>query len=179
MKWKRVVYSLGNCPGSSRKASWTSAAIHAGFVHWCAQLQFCLRSIGKILNLRFIALAENLLTFAILRPVSRKFQKHFGPGKSFVKVRPAYFVKLVFTYVVKGIKIKITAKFRSSRLLHLEDTKRIISPEMRPKSLGTLKKRNPGACFSKVPKLFGPISATTNPYLRNTEVLGHQTSQSS
>ena len=31
--------------------------------------------------------------------------------KPFVKLRPAYSVKLVFSYVVKGIKMKITAKF--------------------------------------------------------------------
>ena len=48
-------------------------------------------------------------------PVSRKSRKLFGPEKSFVKVRPAYSVKLVFSYVVKGIKIKITAKFSASR----------------------------------------------------------------
>ena len=33
-----------------------------------------------------------------------------------------------------------------------------MSPEMRPKSLGTFEKRAPGACFSKVPKIFGLIS---------------------
>ena len=38
-------------------------------------------------------------------------------------------MKLVFSYVVKGIKIKITAEFRGSRRLRFEDTKRIISPE--------------------------------------------------
>ena len=36
--------------------------------------------------------------------------------------------------VVKRIKIEITAKFRASRPLRCEDTKRIRSPEMRPKS---------------------------------------------
>ena len=53
-------------------------------------------------------------------------------------------MKLVFSYVVKGIKIKITAKFRASRRLSFEDTKRIMSPEMRPKSLGTFEKQAPG-----------------------------------
>ena len=33
----------------------------------------------------------------------------FGLGKPFVKLRSAYSVKLVFSYVVKGVKIKITA----------------------------------------------------------------------
>ena len=49
-----------------------------------------------------------------LGPVSRK------------SLRPAYSAKLVFSYVVKGIKIKITAKFRASRRLRFEDTKRIM-----------------------------------------------------
>ena len=79
-----------------------------------------------------------------LGPVSRKSRKLFGPEKPFVKLRPAYSVKLVFSYVVKGIIIKITAKFRASRHLRSEDTKRIMSPEMRPKSFGTFEKRAPG-----------------------------------
>ena len=32
-------------------------------------------------------------------------------------------MKLVFSYVVKGIKIKITAKFRASRRLRFDDTR--------------------------------------------------------
>ena len=79
-----------------------------------------------------------------LGPVSRKSRKLFGPEKPFVKLRPAYSAKLVFSYVVKGIKIKITAKFGASRRLRFEDTKRIMSPEMRPKSFGTFEKRPPG-----------------------------------
>ena len=67
-----------------------------------------------------------------LGPVSRK------------SLRPAYSVKLVFSYVVKRIKIKITAKFRASRRLRFEDTKRIMSPEIRPKSFGTFEKPAPG-----------------------------------
>ena len=74
-------------------------------------------------------------------PVSRKSRKLFGPEKPFVRLRPADSVKPVFSYVVKGIKIKITAKFRASRRLSFEDTKRIMSPEMRPKSLGTFRNR--------------------------------------
>ena len=52
-------------------------------------------------------------------------------------------VKLVFSYVVKGIKIKITAKFRASRRLRFEDTKRIMLPEIRQKSFGTFEKQAP------------------------------------
>ena len=72
-----------------------------------------------------------------------------SPEKLFVKLRPAYSVKLVFSYVVKGIKIKITSKFRASRRLRCEDTKRIMSAEMRPKSIGTFEKRAPGLICSK------------------------------
>ena len=40
--------------------------------------------------------------------------------------------------------MKITAKFRASRRLSFEDTKKIMSPEMRPKSFGTFEKQAPG-----------------------------------
>ena len=83
-------------------------------------------------------------------PVSRKSRKLFGPEKPFVKLRPAYSVKLVFSYVVKGIKIKITGKFRASRGLRFEDTKRIMASEIRPKSFGTFEKQAPGLSHSKV-----------------------------
>ena len=79
----------------------------------------------------------------------RKSRKLLGPEKPFVKLRPAYSVKLVFSYVVKGIRIKITANFRASRRLRFEDTKRIMSPEMRPKTFGTFEKRAPGHIASK------------------------------
>ena len=85
-----------------------------------------------------------------LGPVSRKSRKLFGPEEPFVRLRSAYSVKLIFSYVVKGIKIKITAKFRASRRLRFEDTKRIMSPEMRPKSFGTFEKQAPGLFFSLV-----------------------------
>ena len=74
---------------------------------------------------------------------SRKSRRIFGPEKPFIKLRPAHSVKLVFSYVVKEIKIKIGAKFRASRFLGFEDTKRTMSPEMHPKSLGTFDKRAP------------------------------------
>ena len=62
-------------------------------------------------------------------PVSRKSRKLFGSEKPFLKLRPPYSVKLVFSYVVKGIKIKITAKFCATRRLHFEDNRRIMAPE--------------------------------------------------
>ena len=40
------------------------------------------------------------------------------------------------------MKIKITANFRTSRRLPFEDWKRIMSPKMRPKSLGTFERRD-------------------------------------
>ena len=52
-----------------------------------------------------------------------------SPEKPFVKLRPAYSVTLVFSYLVKGIKIKITAKLRTSRRRHFED---INAPEKLP-----------------------------------------------
>ena len=79
-----------------------------------------------------------------LGAVSRKSGKLFGPEKPFVKLRPVYPVTLVFSYVVKGIKIKVTVKFRASRRLRFEDTKKIMSPDMGPKSFGTFKKQAPG-----------------------------------
>ena len=90
---------------------------------------------------------EYSIQSGICKPVMRN-QRPRGlflesPEKPFVKLRPAYSVKLVFSYVVKGIKIKRTAKFRASRRLRFEDTKRIMSPEMLPKSYGTFEKRAP------------------------------------
>ena len=73
--------------------------------------------------------------------VSRKSRRLFGPESAFVKLRPAHSVKLVFSYVAKGLKIKETVRFRDSRSLRFEDTKGIMSPEMRPKSFGTFEKR--------------------------------------
>ena len=40
--------------------------------------------------------------------------------------------------------MKITAKFRASRRHRFEDIKRIMSPEIRPKSFGAFEKRAPG-----------------------------------
>ena len=76
--------------------------------------------------------------------VPRNSRKVFGSEKPLVKLRLAYSVKLVFSYVVKGIIIEITATFRASKCLCFEDIKRISPPEMRPKSFGTFEKRAPG-----------------------------------
>ena len=58
-----------------------------------------------------------------------KVPKTFRARKAFRKTPPAHSVKLVFLYVVKGLKIKITAKFRVLKRPRFEDTKRILSPE--------------------------------------------------
>ena len=68
----------------------------------------------------------------------------FGPEEPFVKLRPAYSVNLDFSYVVKGIKLKTAAKFYASRRLRCAYTKRIMSPDMSPKSFGTFEKQAPG-----------------------------------
>ena len=62
----------------------------------------------------------------VLAYVSQKTRKLYGPEKPFAKLRPAYSVKMVFLYVVKGIKIKITEKFRDTEHFRFEDTKRIL-----------------------------------------------------
>ena len=80
------------------------------------------------MNFKFPA-ARLEFKFSALACVSQKTRKLYGPEKPFVKLRPAYSVKLVFLYVVKGIKIKITAKFCDTEHFRFEDTKRIISPE--------------------------------------------------
>ena len=72
-----------------------------------------------------------------LGPVSQKSRELCGPEKPFLKVRPAYSVKLVFSYVVKGIKTKITAKFCASRGLRFEENV--------PKRFGTFEKQAPGS----------------------------------
>ena len=58
-----------------------------------------------------------------------KVPRTFRAQKAISKTAPAYSVKPVFCYVVKGILFKITAKFRASRRLCFEDTKRNLSPE--------------------------------------------------
>ena len=108
----------------------------------------------------------------------RKSRKLLGPDKPFLKLRFAYSVKPVFSYVVKGIKIETTAKFRASRCLCFEDTKRIMSLEMRPKSFGAFEKRAPGPscgivlfsgsftihCLRRTKSLWSyPVNSSTHP----------------
>ena len=87
-----------------------------------------------------------------------------SPEKAFVKLQPAYSVEPVFSYVAKGIKIKITAKFRASSRLRFEDKKRIMSPEMRPKSLGTFEKQAPDPNYSERELLHAWLALTSVNY---------------
>ena len=77
------------------------------------------------------------------RPGARfpKVPKTFRARKAIRKTPTHLFCKARLSQGEKGIMIKITAKFRASRRLRFEDTKRIMSAEMRLKSLGTFKKR--------------------------------------
>ena len=77
-----------------------------------------------------------------LGPVSRKSRELFGPEKAFVKLRASYSVKLVFSYAINRSQIKIAAKFRSSRGLRFEDTKRIMSPKCVRKVSGLSRNRS-------------------------------------
>ena len=77
------------------------------------------------------------------RPGARfpKVPKTFPTRKAICKTPTRLFCKGGLSQVEKGIKIKITAKFRATRCLRFEDTKRIMSPELcRLKSFGTFKK---------------------------------------
>ena len=77
--------------------------------------------------------------------ISRKARKLFGSEKPFGKLQPAYSVKLVFSDVVKGIKIKVTPSFmpRDAFVLKIQ---RVMSHEMRPKIFGTFEKWAPDIC---------------------------------
>ena len=89
------------------------------------------------------------------RRVFGTFEKQ-APGARFSKVpktfRARKAIRKTTTYLLckaglfircKGNKNKITAKFRASRRLRFEDTKRIMAPETRPKSFGTFEKQAP------------------------------------
>ena len=64
-----------------------------------------------------------------LGPVPRKSRKLFGP-----ETPTRILCKAGLSYVVQGITIKLPSKFLASRDLRCEDTKRIMSPEVIPKS---------------------------------------------
>ena len=99
--------------------------------------------------------------------VSRKSRKLFGPDKPFAKLPPAYSVKLVFSYVVKGIKMKIIAKFRASGRLLFEDTKKIVTRNA-PERFRDFRETGPRAGFELgIIRVRSPNHVTTPimPYL--------------
>ena len=84
-----------------------------------------------------------------LGPVSGKSRKPLGPEKPFVKLRPANSGKLVFSCVVKGIEIKITAKFRASRRLRFEDTKKNYVTRNAPEKFQDFRETGPWYVLNK------------------------------
>ena len=98
-------------------------------------------------NLRnYVMLLEQLrkkdLKKSDLGPVSRMSRELFGSEKPFVKLRPAYSVKLIFSHVVKGIKTKIMAKFRASRRFDLKIQRELCHPKYARKVSGLLRNRS-------------------------------------
>ena len=73
-----------------------------------------------------------------------KVTKTFHARKAISKPRSTYSVALALSYVVNEWKIKIIVKFCASRCYRFEDTKGIMSPEIRPKRFGTFEKQSPG-----------------------------------
>ena len=95
----------------------------------------------------------------VLACASQKTHNFYGPEKSFVKLRPAYSVKLVFLFVVKGIKIKINAKFCDTEHFRSEDTKKIMSPE----KFRVFRETGPWALFAMtVPKTCAHTAISKN-----------------
>ena len=100
-------------------------------------------------SLAFVNEPQIILVLGKSRIPGARFSKvprTFRARKAIRKITTCLFCKagLFISYVVKGMKLKITAKFRASRRLRFEDTKRITSPEIRPKSFGTFEKRASG-----------------------------------
>ena len=89
---------------------------------------FCLRH-SKHGVLGFVPLECNCKNYETSSTLLPKQRELFGPEKPFIQLRPTYSVKLVFSYVVKGIKFKMTAKIRDTEHLRFEHPKRIMSAE--------------------------------------------------
>ena len=93
----------------------------------------CFKWSGTLLRSNLIIRVDDATSVWSFDKTSRRYFPRsgvrFGPENPFVKQRPANSVKQVFSQVVKGITINIIAKFRASRRLHFEDTRKIKSPE--------------------------------------------------
>ena len=84
--------------------------------------------------------SQNLRYFELDRvqgPVSRSSRDLFGPKKPAVKLESTCFEKLMLYNVFRGRKTKRMSKFHGLELRCCEDIKRIVAPEIGPKSFGT------------------------------------------
>ena len=100
-------------------------------------------------------------------PVSRKSRELFGPEKPVFKLQSACFQRLVLKHVFNVRRTKRVAKFDGLEPWLCEDEKGTVAAET-------------GAYFSKSRNFSGLFRVPQFPlYLRNAEVLSHQTSQSS
>ena len=102
--------------------------------------------------------------FANKGHVPRKSREVFGAEKPFVKLGPLYCVKPVFSYVVKGIKIKITSEFRASRRLRLKIQRESSHPKYA---------RNVSALSRNRPRGARTIFVSME-YLRNLLLMKHE-----
>ena len=92
---------------------------------------------------------------------SGPFRNLIGHEKPFVKLRPAYSVKLVFSYVINGIKIKISAKFRCIEAPLLWRYKENYVTRNRPEKFRDFRETGPGShWFEGWIGLFNPLTAT-------------------
>ena len=73
-----------------------------------------------------------------------KVPKTFLARKAIRKTPTAYSVKLVFSLCFKGNENLNNCKVSCLKTPSFKGTKRIMSPEMRPKRFGTFEKRAPG-----------------------------------
>ena len=73
-----------------------------------------------------------------------KVPRTFRARKAIRKITTCLFCKTGLFICCKGNKNKNNFKFRASRRHRFEDTKRNMSPEIRPKSFGTFEKQAPG-----------------------------------
>ena len=87
-------------------------------------------------------------------------QLPFGT-KLIVKLQSTCLVKLIFQHVLNVRKTNRIANFHGLELRHREHIKELVALEIGSNSFETFEKQGPGACLSKVPKLFGPLSGAT------------------
>ena len=78
-----------------------------------------------------------------LWPVSRTFRDLFGPEKPVVKLKSAFFKKLIFLHVFNVRKDKRIAESDGFQPRRCEDVKGIMTPKIDLKSFGTFEGRTP------------------------------------